>query len=407
MGDARDPRARGDLAETPFAHLVLYLQRESATGTLCIEQRGIEVKLRVRGGRIIAAKPVERGASLQQGLLPLCALAQAPYSFWDDDLLEGASGVVTGTVDPSTFVAESLRQHTRDDVVARVLERYHGMAFQLAPDVDLRRFGLRPREISVVETLIARPCDEETLVERAASSPTEVRRLLYMLVIQKLVQVEPLGPTSSSGAHQSASISPGWHATPPGASNVPPRRVSSSMPAAVSTRPSGAPRGSLRPAASVPAWQQLASRRAASRSQVPLDRIPSAAPPPAELLDVAGKLRRIEQLCDAQAYDAALRLADEVVAEDATVAEHHAMRAWVMLHQWTGSRLSHTLAESVTRAARLDPDNVRALYVKGSILKRTGKPREARRYFARVLELDPKHVDAERELRLARLRSDK
>ena len=200
MGDAAQPRAKGDLAQTPFAHLVLYLQRARATGTLCIEHRGLEVKLQVREGRIIAAKPVDRGASLQEGLLPLCEVEQAPYAFWDEDLLSGVSGVVRGTVDAATFVTESLRQHTREAVVRDVLERYAGMIFQLGPDVDLKRLGLRPREISVVETLITKPCDEQTLVSRAALPADEVRRLLYMLAIQKLVTVEPV-----ASAHPAAS----------------------------------------------------------------------------------------------------------------------------------------------------------------------------------------------------------
>jgi tetratricopeptide (TPR) repeat protein len=157
----------------------------------------------------------------------------------------------------------------------------------------------------------------------------------------------------------------------------------------------------------MPAWQQLASLRAPSTSQMPSARVPPMAPPPAEMLDAGAKLRRAEHLCEREDYGAALRLANELVAEDSRVADHHALRAWVQYHTWVGEKIPRNLADSVTDALKLDPDNVRALYVKGLIYKRTGKDRECRRYFARVVELDPSHVDAQRELRLARRRAGK
>ena len=116
--DESQPRAQGDLAKTPFAHLVLYLHREGLSGTLVIARGGFETKVLFRNGRAVAARPTPRGAGLQDGLLELCALSEGAYGFWDGDLVGEASGVTRGTVDPFMFVNESLRGHVRDQLPA-------------------------------------------------------------------------------------------------------------------------------------------------------------------------------------------------------------------------------------------------------------------------------------------------
>ena len=111
--DQRQPRAQGDFDKTPFAHLVLFLHREGLNGTLVVDRGGFETKVLFRNGKAVAARPLPRGTALQDGLRELCSLNDAPYSFWDSDLLGDGSGVVKGTVDPLTFVAESLRAWAR------------------------------------------------------------------------------------------------------------------------------------------------------------------------------------------------------------------------------------------------------------------------------------------------------
>src|SRR5690349_15726595 len=102
-----EPRAQGDLGKTPFAHLILYLFRESLTGTLVIDRGGFETKVLFRNGRAVAARPLPRGTGLQEGLQELCGLHEAHYTFWDGDLLNDATGVVQGTVDPFMFVGDT------------------------------------------------------------------------------------------------------------------------------------------------------------------------------------------------------------------------------------------------------------------------------------------------------------
>jgi hypothetical protein len=56
--------------------------------------------------------------------------------------------------------------------------------------------------------------------------------------------------------------------------------------------------------------------------------------------------------------------------------------------------------EALERVVTGDPECVRALYYRGQILKRLDRPEAAARDFKKVTRLQPRHVDAEREVRL-------
>jgi tetratricopeptide (TPR) repeat protein len=165
----------------------------------------------------------------------------------------------------------------------------------------------------------------------------------------------------------------------------------------------------------MPAWQQLASMRAASRSSgsssgsipaVPAN-VPSTAPLPTELLDDAGKVRRAEQLVESNHHADAIRIADELLRRSPSNASYHALRAFALCHSFTGQVVPNPLLDAIDTALRLDPQQPRALYVRGLMFKRLGKEREALRWFQRAVEAEPNHIDALRELRLAKLRRDK
>jgi tetratricopeptide (TPR) repeat protein len=147
--------------------------------------------------------------------------------------------------------------------------------------------------------------------------------------------------------------------------------------------------------------------RAASRStpSTPIA-IPSLAPP-VESLEPEGKLKRAEKLAERRSFDEASRIVDDLIAHDALNADYHAMRAWIQYQQFTGNQPPQKLLEPIERALRCDEQHPRALYIKGLVLKRMGKEVEALRFFQRTLDADPRHIEAQRELRLARMRRER
>ena len=79
-------------------------------------------------------------------------------------------------------------------------------------------------------------------------------------------------------------------------------------------------------------------------------------------------------------------------------ADHIALVAWLATTKQNPD-LNRELAE-LDRAARLEPANLRVRWFRGQILKRLGKERLALEDFRLIVEKDPRHVDAQRELRL-------
>jgi tetratricopeptide (TPR) repeat protein len=131
------------------------------------------------------------------------------------------------------------------------------------------------------------------------------------------------------------------------------------------------------------------------------------APAPTEALDEAGKLRRAEQLTERRNFAEAMRIVDDLIACDPRNADCLGLRAWILYQQFTGNRPPRALLDAVDAALRVNEEQPRALYVKGLVFKRLGKQQDALRYFQRALDADPKNVEAEREVRLARMRRDR
>jgi tetratricopeptide (TPR) repeat protein len=131
------------------------------------------------------------------------------------------------------------------------------------------------------------------------------------------------------------------------------------------------------------------------------------APPPVEYLDPMGKLKRAEQLAQRRNFQEAERIVDDLIASDSSNADYLAMRAFLLYQQFSGERPPRALVDAIERSLRLNEEQARALYVKGMVLQRMGKRNEALRYFNRALDSDPHHLEAQREIRLAKMRRDR
>jgi tetratricopeptide (TPR) repeat protein len=131
------------------------------------------------------------------------------------------------------------------------------------------------------------------------------------------------------------------------------------------------------------------------------------APPPVEALDDTGKLRRAEMLSERRNFYEAGRIADDLIARNPKNADYHALRAFIYYQQFSGDKPPRPLLDAIAQALRLNEEQPRALYVKGLVFKRIGKQLEALHCFQRALDADPHHLEAQRELRLAKLRRDR
>ncbi|HEX4355733.1 MAG TPA: hypothetical protein VHZ95_22555, partial [Polyangiales bacterium] len=263
MNDSNRPTAQGSLAKTPFAHLVLYLYQKRSSGTLIVRTRDLgESKVLFHRGRAVAAHTPQPSAALDQGLLPLCAEADGKFEFFETDLVGSGPSIVTGMFDPLAFVAESARRFVRADVVQDVATKFAGTELAIQPAMDLTRLSLTPAETQFAEPLLRGPVTFEGLQAQSRLDPETELRLLYVLLITKVV-----GPYDAQAAANFQQSGPsGTGSTPADAS------VSSDATARSGRTPSDRSRNSGA------AWRAIASRAAEMATNRPSPASGTAAP---------------------------------------------------------------------------------------------------------------------------------
>lgn len=99
---------------------------------------------------------------------------------------------------------------------------------------------------------------------------------------------------------------------------------------------------------------------------------------------------------------AALEEARKALELDPSQADYIALLAWIEATQ-LNANLGEIFAR-IEKAQRLEPNNTRIRWYRGSLLKRMGKSGKAIGDFRFIVENDPRHVDAQREIRLYEMR---
>jgi len=126
------------------------------------------------------------------------------------------------------------------------------------------------------------------------------------------------------------------------------------------------------------------------------------------ILDGAMQFQRVELLAKKQDWDEALSLLDRILVASPDEPDYHAMKAWLLMQKHPGKAapLSDMLA-SASSALDLHADHEKALFYKGLILKRMGRTAEAYKFFRKANVLNPRNVEAAREVRLSNMRGER
>ncbi len=120
------------------------------------------------------------------------------------------------------------------------------------------------------------------------------------------------------------------------------------------------------------------------------------------VIRAATAFQKAEVLMKRNNNAAALEEARRALELDPTQADYIALLAWVESSQ-LNANLDEILAR-IEKAQRMEPNNTRIRWYRGSILKRQGKSGKAVGDFRFIVENDPRHVDAQREIRLYEMR---
>jgi tetratricopeptide (TPR) repeat protein len=204
------------VGRTPFAHLLLYLQRQASHGTLVLwgpqraeDERPAQDRIFFEQGMPLEARLAAPASRLDRGLLPLFARSEGTYAFYDSlNLVGGGDGVVRGQVALLALIAASLRGSSRDDVVAQVCNAFGDARLRLEAGAPIDELGLLPDERAVVDILRAEPLSVARLVELSPVSPTMASRIVYLLAITKCVaRWEGVDPRAKTSRPPSSSVS--------------------------------------------------------------------------------------------------------------------------------------------------------------------------------------------------------
>jgi tetratricopeptide (TPR) repeat protein len=87
---------------------------------------------------------------------------------------------------------------------------------------------------------------------------------------------------------------------------------------------------------------------------------------------------------------------------DPSQADHVALYAWILAQKPDANLVE--LAAQLDKACKSEPNNLRARWYRGQLLKRLGRNRDALHDFRFIVERDPRHTDAHREVRLYAMR---
>jgi len=131
----------------------------------------------------------------------------------------------------------------------------------------------------------------------------------------------------------------------------------------------------------------------------------SSMPPPTDRRELA---QIVDKKLERGEVESAERLCRRTIEAAPGDAEALALLAWVRSHddRYATEPAVRTLMGQLDEAVETAPTSALVYFCRGRFHKRKGSEIQAMRDFMKTVELEPKHVDAERELRLYRLRRD-
>jgi hypothetical protein len=124
-----------------------------------------------------------------------------------------------------------------------------------------------------------------------------------------------------------------------------------------------------------------------------------------EVLRAASAFQKAEVLAKREDWAAALKVAEQAYLGDPNQAEYGALYAWVAARA-SESPNYEELLQILARSVKMQRNNVKVRLYRAAVFKLAGQAQEAMRDYRVVSDLDPTNVEAQRELRLHRMRKE-
>ncbi len=123
------------------------------------------------------------------------------------------------------------------------------------------------------------------------------------------------------------------------------------------------------------------------------------------ILEASAEFQRAEIMLRRREYDAAILHARAAATLNPEDADYHAFVGWVLHQKFPEANAPiDDMLTCLDRAIELDAKSDKIHYYRGVILRRVGRESEAVSHFEKAAQLNPRNVDAIREVRIAKMR---
>ncbi len=326
--------------------------------------------------------------------------ARTRFGYFDGaNFLENWGAEPSARISVMELVWRGLRDHARSEEIDAVLGRLGGRPIVLREDMPLDYFYFMASDRHVVELLRQRALCLEELVELAPNMRSVIERVVCLLLLLRAVD---LGTRSAPplGIEANVEASPWLDARGGAAELIPP--LFEPEDAELEPPASSVPVPVIEPeifgdAADDEAGEELVLESGAGSSVESARQeralAASAAFRKAEALLAHGHLARAE-------LEARFALENEPGQ-----GEYIAICAWIDVLKPAADISQITL--ELKRALRLAEGNLKVHWYRGLVLQHLGRHEHALREFRAVLDLDPRHLDAARQIRVYEMRLEK
>ncbi len=127
------------------------------------------------------------------------------------------------------------------------------------------------------------------------------------------------------------------------------------------------------------------------------------------MVEAAINFQKVDVLVKRRRYDEAAKICDAAMTVVRKEADYPAMKAWILLLR-DGVEKEETavqIRELLRTTFSINPDHVHGHFVRAHFLKRQGEHDKALKHFKKVARLDPRNLEAAREVRIGTMRQSR
>ena len=127
------------------------------------------------------------------------------------------------------------------------------------------------------------------------------------------------------------------------------------------------------------------------------------------MVEAAINFQKVDVLVKRRRYDDAMEICDAAMAVVRKEADYPAMKAWILLLRdgVDDEGVADQIRDLLRKTFAINPDHVQGHFVRATFLKRQGDHDKALKHFKKVSKLDPKNLEALREVRIGNMRQSR